>query len=64
MVAHDGDACAIWIFFFGEELADYFGEGDTLESSAWVFCKADDAKRVGDFGALSSANCPFPDALA
>ena len=64
MVAHVGDACVIWIFFFVEELADYFGEGDTLVLDAWDICKADDTKGVGDFGVLSSAGWNSADALA
>ena len=31
--------CAIWVFFFGAELADYFGEGDTLVSVRSIFLK-------------------------
>ena len=64
LVAHDGDTCAIWFFFFGAELADYFGEGDTLALVARDILKADDAKGVGAFGALSSTGWPFADALA
>ena len=62
-VAHDGDACAIWVFFFGAELTDYFGEGDTLTSVAWDILKAYDANYVGTFGALSSTGCPSAYAL-
>ena len=62
-VAYDGDACAIWVLFFGAELADYFGEGDTLVSVAWYILKADYIKGGGAFGALSSTGWPFADAL-
>ena len=52
------------IFFFGAELADYFGEVNTLASVAGDICKAGDAKGVSAFGTLSSAGWPFADALA
>ena len=53
--------CEIWVLFFGTELADYFGEGDTITSVAWDIIKADDAKCVGAFGALSSTGWTFAD---
>ena len=43
-VAHDGDVCEIWVFLFGAELADYFGEGDTLASVALDIYKLDGKK--------------------
>ena len=46
------------------ELADYFGEGDTLASVTWDICKAYEVKGVGAFGELSSAGWTFSDALA
>ena len=64
MVAHDVDACEIWVFIFGAELADYFGEGDTPASVTWDILKEDDAKGVGDFGALSNTGWPIANALA
>ena len=54
----------IWVFFFGAELADYFGEGDTLASFAWDILKEDDAKGVGAFGELSITGWTFANALA
>ena len=63
-VAHDGGVCAIGIFFLGAELAYDFFEGDTFSAVAWDICKADDAKGVGAFDALSSAGWSFTDALA
>ena len=56
--------CAIWVLFFGTELADYFGEGDTLASVAYDILEADDAKVVGAFDALSSTCWHFADALS
>ena len=48
----------------GEELADYFGEGDTLALVAWDIFKAYDAKGFSAFGVLSGSGWPFADALA
>ena len=62
--AHDGDACAIWVLLFGNELADYFGEGDAFALVAWDILEADDVKGVGAFGALSISRWSFADALA
>ena len=50
-------------YFFGAELADYFGEGDTFALVAWDIFKGDEAKGVGDFGALSSTGWTFTYAL-
>ena len=64
MVAHDGDACGIGIFFIRAELAYYFRDGDTFEAVAWDICKVDDAKSVGDFDKLASAGWYFTNSLA
>ena len=63
-VAHDVDACAIWVFLLGTELADNFGEGDALALVAWDIIEADDMRGVGAFGALSSTRWPFANTLA
>ena len=63
-VAHDGDACAIGVFFLGVELAYDFREGDTFAAVAWDICKSDDAKGVGAFDALSSIGWYFTDTLS
>ena len=63
-VAHDGDACAIWVLLFGTELADYFGKGNAFASVAWGIFGADGAEGVGTFGVLSSSCWSFAYALA
>ena len=63
-VAHDGDACAIWVLLFGTELADYFGKGHAFASVPWDIIEADDANFVGAFGAFSSICLSFADALS
>ena len=64
MVAHDVDACEIWVFLFGTELADYFGEGGAFSSVAWDILEADDAKGVAAFGVFPSNRWSFADALS
>ena len=61
MVAHDGDACAIWVLLFGTELSDYFGKGDAFASVAWDILETYDKRGVGDFGALYSSCLSFAD---
>ena len=63
-VAHDGDACAIGVFFLGAELAYDFREGDNFVAVAWDICKADDAKGVSVFDAFSAVGWSFNGALA
>ena len=63
-VDHDGDACAIGIFFIGEELAYYFCDGDALVTFVWNIFKVDDAKSVGTFDTLASYGWSFTNTLA